>query len=1068
MTHMAITDHGTMRGHREAQEAGYETGIIPILGMEGYISATDRFDRRSKAKRQDGTSVYNHITLLAQGPEGLQTLNRLSEKAWTEGFYSKPRIDTELLFEDNEGVIVLSGCMSGLIAKAIERGDLFHAKKVAENYKEALGDRFFIEVMSSNEPELNHALLSIADEVGISPVMTGDCHYARKEDLWIEEAMLILATNPTPDRSADMSRAQKMDILDRLNYLYPDRTMTFQEIEIYLRDYQTEVEAFEKQDILRKDIYENTLRIASGVTEYPYHKDIDLLPVSRNEDSHELLRKKVYDGLERRGLAGDKRYVDRAEEELAVIKDKNFDPYFIVVEGMVTRARDKEIRIGPGRGSGAGSLVNYSLGITDVDPIEHNLLFFRFIDPSRSDMPDVDVDFQDNRRGEVKIDLTREYTNVASIATFSEFGGKSSLKDAARVFRVPIGDVNRATKNNDAPPGVYYFDVFDASEQGKEFNKKYPEVGMLAKRLYGRIRGGGMHASGVIVSREPIAHYAPIETAKDPNDKNGPRIAMIAYDMNQAADIGFIKLDVLGLKALTTIDDTLKFIKARTGKDIDLTTLDYGDKNVYQMLSNGYTKGVFQCEAAPYTNLILKMGGLASFDELVASNALVRPGAMNTIGAEYIARKNGKSMTQFVHPDTQWFTKDTYGEVLYQEQVMLMMTELAGMKMETANKVRKIIGKKRDVSEFEEFKSEFIAGASQKVSKRVAERLWKDFEAHAGYSFNKSHAVAYSMVSFQTAWLKHYYPLEFMAATLRNEEDADKFTDGLIETKRLGIKVLLPNVNKSELKIRIEDEAIRLGLTSIKYISDNVGERLIAHRPFESFAHLESVSKTVGSGINSRALGALNAIGAAVFPDNPRRGNERDNLYEYLGIPAFEVKDLEPRVKYKFWDLDEYSEKGAFPIFVMVRKIRRGDGWARVEVVDETGTAGIFADQEVPLESGQMYAMLVADNRIVRYMTVEELINRERGEFTNYLYDECGEVPEGAYRTIAFRSYTTKAGKKMAYLVLIDDLGQLHHVMAFPTMFMQAFAKCRPGVIVRAEIAETEEGSKFVKEFLNE
>lgn len=1065
MTHLAETNHGTLAGHREFQVAAKNAGIIPILGIEGYVSPTDRFDRRSAAKRQDGTSVYNHITILAQNEVGLKTLGRLSEKAWTEGFYFKPRMDTELIFEDNEGIIVLSGCMSGLIAKAIERGDNFHAKRVAENYKNVLGDRFYIEVMSTNPPELNHALLEIADSVGIPPVMTTDCHYANKDDLWLEEAVLILSTSPKPNYDFDMSKSQKMDVLERYNYLYPERTMTFQEIEVYLRDYETEVTAFQKQGITRTDIYENTFRIADSVGEYPFHENLDLLPYPKNGDPITLLRDRVEDGLKKRGVASNPEYRERVEEELDVINGLGFARYFIILENSVSKAKSRGIRVGPGRGSGVGSLVNYVLGVTDVDPLKYGLLFFRFLDPSRPDWPDVDVDYMDRRRGEVKELLVREYTHGASIATFTRFGGKISIKDAARVFRVPIAEVNRALKNNDPPSEDVFFEYFEASAQGKEFIRKYPEVLKLAKELYGRIRGGGMHAGGVVLSSRPISEFAPMETAKDPNDPNGPRIPMIGYDMNDAADIGLIKLDVLGLKALTIIDDALVSIKQRHGIDIDLNALDFADGNVYAMLSRGHTRGVFQCEAVPYTNLIMKMGGVSSFDELVASNALVRPGAMNTIGAEYIMRKNGKSPVEYAHQDVKWFTEDTYGEVLYQEQVMLMMTELAGMSMTDANKVRKIIGKKRDVSEFEQFKDQFVSGASKKVRASVAKKLWKDFEAHAGYSFNKSHAVAYSMISYWTAWLKYHYPLEFMAASLRNETDPDAFTDSLIEAKRLELRVLLPNVNESGLYVQIEGDSIRLGLTTIKYISDNVGERIIAHRPYKSFAHLKELAAVKGSGINKRAIDAMDLIGAATFPDNPKRGNERDYFYEYLKIPAFETKSLDPKIGYKIRTFDEYEETGVFPVLGMVRKIKRGTGWARVEMVDETGSAGIFADQNIPLESGQMYVALVADNRIVRYMTLEEVTERTSGAFTDYLYDECGEIPEDHFKVIAFRSYVTKAGKKMAYTVLLDHLGQLYHMMAFPQMYMQAFAHCRDGAIINAVVEELKDGGYCIKEF---
>lgn len=1066
MTHLAITDHETLSGHREFQRAATETGVIPILGLEGYFSETDRFDRRSKQKREDGTSVYNHLTILAQNANGLRTLNTLSEIAWTEGYYFKPRIDFELLEQHNADLVVLSGCMSGVIPKALIAEKFQEADVWAKKFKDLFGERFFIEVMSSNDPKLNYQLLEVADANGIRPVMTTDCHYAKPEDLWVEEAMLILSTSPKMDRATDLSKAKKMDMLDRLDYLYPGRTMTFREIEIYLRDYKTEVEKFQEQGIFRTDIYESTQWIASTVGEYPYHQGIDLLPNPGSGNPDQILKSKVEAGLRRRGLFDDDNYKSRALEELSIIKDKDFSTYFLIVEDAISWAKENNIMVGPGRGSAAGSLVCYALGITEVDPLVHGLLFFRFIDPSRNDFPDIDVDFADRGREQVKEYVRRRYGHVASIATFNMFGGKSSIKDAARALGIPVAEVNRATKDNDEQPGTDFFEHFLASDKGRAFNKAHPEVVPLSKALHGKLRGRGIHAAGLVVSKEPLEHYVAIETAKNPSDPNGARIKYVACDMNEAAEIGLIKMDFLGLKTLSVIQDCLDDIALRHKKRIDVVKIPLDDANVYQMLSRGYTKGVFQLEAAPYTNLILKMGGVATFAELAASNALVRPGAMNTIGPEYIARKHGADVT-FVHSDTRWFTEETYGEVLYQEQVMLMMTELAGMSMVEANKVRKIIGKKQDPVEFEKYRQAFVDGASKKIKPKVAEKLWKDFEAHAGYSFNKSHAVAYSLLSYWTAWLKYYYPLEFMASVLRNEKDKDAITDYLIETKRLGIKVLLPHVNHSRLNIAIQDNAIRLGLTNIKYIQEKTGSALLEHRPFASYAELEAKCAEKGSGINSRMLSAMNAVGAAVFEDNPKRGNERDNFYEYLQIPAFEVKDLEPIVKYKFRPLDEYGENEVFPVLAMVRGIKRGEGWARVEVLDETGGAGIFADENTLLETGQMYAMLVANNRIARFMTMDELNEKVHTEFSRYLYDEVPEMQEGEYRIISFKPYTTKAGKKMAHMVTMDHTGQLDFVMAFPMMYREAYVKCPEGKVVRLEIKETSEGgSLFIDKIL--
>lgn len=1060
MTHMSQTNHGTLGGHREFQMAAKEAGIVPILGVEAYISPTDRFDRRAKTKRTDGTNAYNHLILLAQDEGGLKTLQRLNEIAWTEGFYNKPRIDMEVLEEHNSGLIVLSGCLNSMLCKAIEAGNYEGAVKTAERFKSILGDRFFIEVQGHNPKDMNYALLKIADDLGIPPVVTSDCHYARKEDLWIEEAMLILSTNAkkSKDSEMDFSKSQKMDMLERFNYLYPDRTMTFQEIEIYLQSTEEHRAAFKKQGIDRVDIVENTNVIASRIGDYPFHQGLDLLPKPKNGNSDDLLEKKARAGLRNRGFDKNPEYVARLEEELKVIKDKNFSTYFLIVSNMIKWAKDNDIMVGPGRGSAAGSLVCYSLGITEVDPIKYGLLFFRFINPERNDFPDVDTDFADRRRGEVKDYLRRKFTHVASIGTRGYFKDKGVVRDAARVFRVPIDEVNAALKM------VETWEEYVSSPNTKDFRKKYPEVTSLAEQLRGRIRQTGMHAAGVVIANQPLANFAPIETAKDPNDPSGNRVPLVAMDMNEAEDIGLIKLDALGLKCLSVIGDTIISIKERKGTEIVLTDINLEDAGVYKMLSDGYTKGVFQCEAAPYTGLILRMGGLKSFAELAASNALVRPGAMNTIGAEYIARKNGESQVKYVHEDMRGFTEETYGEVLYQEQVMLAMTELAGMKMSTADKVRKIIGKKKDVSEFDAYKDEFISGASQKISKAKAEKLWKDFEAHAGYSFNKSHAVAYSMLSYWTAWLKFHYPVEFMHAMLKNEKDKDTRTDYLIEAKRLGVKILLPHVNHSGLDFEIEGEAIRFGLSSIKFISDNLGSKLIEGRPYKNYRALQEKVAEKGNGLTVRVLSSLNAVGGAFFTDNPRTGEEKYNYYEYLNIPEFNVQPIPPGVAAQFRNLEDYSQSGCFVIMGMVKAIKRGTGWSRIDVVDSTGSAGIFHTEDTMIESGNVYAMLVAENRIARFVSAADLQRGSSNSFVKFLFTKgYRELTEGFYKVISFQTHKTKANKMMAYIVLSNDKKEMIRVMAFPTMFQKAYGFCREGAVVEAAFGQTQDGSLFLE-----
>lgn len=1064
MTHLAQTNHGTLIGHREFQREAKKAGITPILGVESYISETDRFDKRSNAKREDGTSAYNHIILLAQNETGLKTLYTLNEKAWTEGFYNKPRIDMDLLEEHNEGLVVLSGCMGGLISKAFERGDVDGAHKIAIRLKSILGDRFFIEVQSHNPLELNANLLKLADNMKIKPVITSDCHYARKDDLWIEEAMLIISTNPKRNFDVDMDKAAKMDYLERYNYLYPDRKMTFQKIEIYLKSAQEHMKDMKERGFDRADVIENTNLVKDMIGDYPYHQGLDLLPKPKNDNPDTLLEKKARAGLRNRGLDKDPKYVARLEEELEIIKAKNFSTYFLIVANMIRWAKSQGIMVGPGRGSAAGSLVCYSLEITEVDPLEYGLLFFRFINPERNDFPDIDTDFEDSRRSEVKEYLRRQFKHVAEIMTINKFQGKNALNAAAKVLGIPKADVTRATKKIDAPtdkPELFY-DLLRKSKEGSVFIKEYPEALKLSEALTGRIAFVGKHPAGIVVSKEPLNHYMPIETAANPDKSVGGRVPVIAADMEEAADTGAIKLDALGLKTLTVISNTLKEIEKRHGITIDPNTIPLNDKKVYSMLADGYTRGVFQAEGPAFSKWLLDTG-CQEFNDIVVGSSIARPGPMNTIGPEYKLRKAGKSKVTYEHRVMAEITGETLGLIVYQEQVMLAMNKLADMPMATADKVRKIIGKKRDKAEFEKYQDEFVMGASKKVDRSIAEKLWHDFEEHAGYSFNKSHAVAYGLLTYWTAWLKVNYSTEFMFALLKSESDPDKLTEYLIEAKRLGIKILLPHVNKSELEFTIEDGDIRFGLVDIKGIAEKTGGKLIEHRPFESYQELKEKVAEKGSGLTTTVLKSLNAIGAAYFPDNPKTGEERDNLYEYLRIPAFQYREIAPRILNQFRSLDEYEDKGVFFVMGMARKIVRKDHWARVDLLDETGTAGIFTGVDTPMEAGQMYAMMVSNNSIERYVSIDDLSSKSTNTFVKHLYSRgYPELTDGCYKTIAFRRYTTRAGNQMGYLVVSNADKELFSVMAFPQQFAKAYTKAKEGQDSFMEFKRTEEGDLFI------
>lgn len=1067
MTHLAQTNHGTLSGHRDFQRAAKEAGIIPILGMEGYISATDRFDRRAKNKREDGTQTFNHIGLLAANENGLKNLNALNREAWDSGFYHKPRMDMELLEQYSEDIIVLSGCLNGLMSKSLANGDYDKALNTASHLRRIFGDRFFIEIQTHNPIDINKGLIQLGEDTGAKVVVTSDCHHARKEDLWVQEAFLILSTKPKASSSFDLSKSQQMDWLERFNYLYPDRKMTFQEFGLHLNSAQEHLEGLAKQGIGSEPI-ENTDLVARMIGDYPYYENLSLLPQPDNSvtDLDQSLRDLAFKGLAERGLSTDQEYIDRLEHELGVIKQMGFANYFLILADVIQWARSQGIFVGPGRGSGVSSLVNYVLFITNIDPIPYKLLFFRFLDPDRPDWPDVDVDIEVKRRWEIKEYVNRKYGHTANIMTFNYFRGKSAIKAAASVFRIPQGEVNRATKGLTEDPDFPVLDIYDTSESTAEFRKKYPEVGKLARALEGRIKGTGMHAGGTVISRLPIEQFVPMETRVDPNDEAKGRVPVIAVDMNEAASIGLIKYDFLGLNNLTVILEAIDSIYEKTGKKIDpyADLADLSDPAVYQMLSQGHTKGVFQCEGGPYTNTILAMGGVHNFEDLVSSNALVRPGAADSsVGENYIRGKNEGDF-EYIHADARYFTEETFGQILFQEQQMLLCTEVAGMTMGEANKVRKAISKKI-LKDLQVWKPAFIEGASKKIGERKAEFVWDDLEKSAAYAFNRAHSVGYSMISYWTAWFKVNYPAEYMCALMNNLSGSDvkvKAMFSLMEAKRLGITVKLPHINASDVKNTIEGDGIRMGLESVKGIAAKSANKIIDNGPYPDYETFVRIAGTKGSGINATAIKALNMIGAAAFDDNPRKGHERSNFYEYLNIPAFD-KDLDTDVKLQFRPLNEYTDDGCFIVCGMVYNIKVGRGWALIEYVDESGSAGSFSSQDVPIEKGKMYVMLIANNRIARYATVEDVIDGRAGSLGKFLEKKTFDMKEGEYRCISYNTRTTKAGKKMAEAVFTDSDKNLYGAMVFESMVQKATVPCVTASKVKVQFAETQSGALYVK-----
>jgi DNA polymerase III subunit alpha len=1059
MNALAITDHGSLSGHREFYRSAKEKSIKPILGLEGYMCA-DISDKRDKSERTGQQDlVYNHIILLAKNQKGLENLNKISEIAWTDGFFKKPRFDFEILQKYKEGIIVTSACPSSVIVKALEEQEFALAKKHIKWFKDNFGSDYYIEVMPHNTTEINKYLIDLADEFNIKAIVTPDCHHVDESQKHIQEFKLLMNTHAKVQKDTTYAKSAKIDsMMERLDYLYgEDRQITFNKFDIHLLSYEEIKAAMQKQGIDREDIYSNTLLLADTVEDYDIKDGLDLLPVQYKNPDQELANL-AFASLEEKRLnsnwLGNDVYEQRLDEELSIIRDKKFAPYFLVVQNMISWAKKEGILVGPGRGSSAGSLVCYLLGITDVDPLEHGLLFFRFINPERNDFPDIDTDIQDTRRDEVKDYLVRQYRHVASIATFLQFKDKGVVRDVARVLDIPLTDVNKVLKLVDT------WDEFCTSKNTLWFREKYPEVEIYGDQLRGRIRGTGIHAAGVVTSKNPIFRYAPLETRSSPGSDD--RIPVVGIDMEEAEKIGLIKIDALGLKTLSVVKDCIDMVKENHYKDIDLLSLDMADPKVYEMLSDGYTKGVFQCEATPYTNLLVKMG-VKNFNELAASNALVRPGAMNTIGKDYIARKHGKQNVSYIHQTMKEFTDDTYGCILYQEQVMQACVYLGGMTMAEADKVRKIIGKKKDAKEFNIFQDRFVAGASKYISPNKALDLWHDFEEHAGYSFNKSHAVAYSTLSYWTAWLKYYYPLEFMFALLKNEKDKDGRTEYLIEAKRMGISVKLPHINDSDLDFKIEGKGIRFGLTGIKFISNNIAQKYIDARPFSSYKQLEEFTFTKGNGVNSRALNALRLTGAATFSDNPRNDEDiKENLYEYLNLPEFNISI--PSHYYAFiQSIEDFEEKGSFILMGMVKAIKRGKGWSRVEILDKTGSVGIFDEESTTIETGRTYLVLANDNRIVSAVPIDEVKGSSNALVKFLSYKQLPYTDDEMF-VVSFKSRITKAGKKMASLTLADTSRDLHSVTVFPTAFPKAYMHIEEGKSYKFSFGKTKDGTVIMED----
>ncbi|HXB83077.1 MAG TPA: DNA polymerase III subunit alpha [Candidatus Acidoferrum sp.] len=843
-TAIALTDHGVMYGAMEFYYAAREFGLTPILGCEAYLAPRGRLDRSAREEA--------HVTLLAADLIGYRNLVALVSKGFLEGYYYKPRIDLELLEKHNDGLIVLSGCMSGLVAAPLLRGDEAAAMQNAKTYREIVGDRFYIEVMRHGMPEqdtINGGLVRIARELGVPLVATNDSHYLEQKDAAAHDVLLCIGTGKTV---SDTNR------------------MKFYSDQFYLKSPDEMRELW--SDL--PEVCENTVEIAKRVDiripEKIFH--LPQFPVSQASGEPErsdadYLRELCEEGLLKRygeeRTAADPSLRERLEYELGVITKMGFSSYFLIVWDFIKYARDRGIPVGPGRGSAVGSLVAYCLKITDLDPLRFNLLFERFLNPERISMPDIDTDFCVERRDEVIAYVTEKYgkDRVAQIVTFGTMAARAAIRDTGRALGVPLPDVDRIAKLVPSGPGG--LSISRAIEQIPELNSIYatrPEIRKLldtAREIEGLARNAGTHAAGVVISAGPLIEYTPLVRFGDGGINT-------QYDMDWIERIGLLKMDFLGLRNLTVMENAVREIRRTVDEGFDLSEIPIDDHKTFEMLSRGETMGVFQLESEGMKRVCAELQP-SRFEDIIALVALYRPGPMDWI-PQYIANKHGRSKPQYLHPKLEPILAETYGTAVYQEQVMQMAREIAGFTLSEVDELRKVIGKKQK-EKIPVYQEKFVSGAiaTSGIDRALAERIFHFVEPFAGYAFNKAHSAAYGWIAFQTAFLKANHPLQYLAALMTSVKDkTDKLVEYIDEAKKLRIDVLPPDVNESLVDFAVVGDAIRFGLAAIKGVGEAAVQAIIQARDTGGrFSDIFDLASRVDARhVNRRVLEALIKCGA--------------------------------------------------------------------------------------------------------------------------------------------------------------------------------------------------------------
>jgi len=1028
MEAVAVTDHGTMSGSIEFYKAATEAGIKPIIGQEFYMATRSRHDRDpSKDKAR------YHLTVLAMNNQGYQNLMQLSTIANLEGMYYKSRIDHEVIEKYNEGLIVLSGCAGGELGENLSGDNYEEAKKIASWYKSIFGDRYYLEMQDHGHADhpgrwevqykINGYLEKLSKDLDIPLIVSNDGHYLTRDDQDAHEILLCVGTGA---------------------YLSDTNRMSLKDFDLHVTD---PLEIIKRWGKTHPEAILNTKKVADRCDVKLTLGDILIprFPTPNGESEKEFLDELVYHGLAWRygGVKRDESVnltideskklipddvMTRAVYELGVIDSMGFNGYFLIVQDFINWGKDHGIIFGPGRGSAAGSIIAYSLRITELDPLEYDLLFERFLNPDRISMPDVDIDIQDTRRDEVIAYCAEKYGagRVANIVTFGRMAARAAVRDVARVLQVPYAEADRMSKMIPPPVQGKHIPLSVSVHKDADLKREYetnPTAKMVfdyAIRLEGTIRSHGVHAAGVVIAPDDIVKFVPLEMAQK-------GVITTQYPMGPVEDLGLLKMDFLGLSNLTTINNTLRIIKKVYGEKIDIGTLPLDDKATYELLQRGETTGVFQLESAGMKRYLRELMP-STFGDIIAMVALYRPGPMQFIDS-FIKRKHGHEQISYLHDKFENALSETYGILVYQEQFMQISKDFAGFTGGQADTLRKAVGKKK-IDLMRKVQADFVEGAVKHsgADPKLAEKFWTQLEEFANYCFNKSHAACYGLIAYQTAYLKAHYPEAFMAALMTSDQnDIDRLAIEINECKHMGITVMSPDVNEGFVEFAVVpgNKQIRFGMAAIKGVGVGAVEEVLRARKGGKFKSVEDFAKRVSTGkFNKKAWESL--IKSGGFDS---LGDRSDLLFNLDTVQAFASKlqkEASSGQTDLFGDLIGASDMQS-TVTLQPSPIKHSD---RERLTWERELMGLYVSAH-PLDNFDMYF----EEQTISLSQITPSVDGKKA------------TVGGIISTV--RTIVTKSGSKMAFVGIEDKTGE-GEIIVFPNLYEQYGAKLMQDAVIKA------------------